>query len=74
MVKQERTTTQFERQVFRFLNRLRDSDKINMFEATPVIMKQYGLEHPKARYLWQLWAKNFNEEGKYDLIDTGIEG
>jgi len=70
MSKSIRNSSELERNVFGYLNRLRASGSINMFGAIPVIEKAFKLSESQADELFWLWTKNFNKEGKYDEIEV----
>lgn len=60
-----RKTTQSEKAVMEFLNRLRESGATNMFGATPYVEEEFGLNKSEARRILSLWMSNFNDEGNY---------
>ena len=45
---------------FLFLDRLRDSGRINMFGAAPYLEKAFGLSKKEAREVLLQWMKSFN--------------
>lgn len=47
---------------FEYLNFLRESGKINMFAAPPVLAKAFGLQAAEARKIWIKWTETFEEE------------
>jgi hypothetical protein len=63
-----RETSQFEKEVFTYLNDLRESGVTNMFGARPYIVRQFGVNENKAGQLLALWMTNFNNEGNYETI------
>jgi hypothetical protein len=65
-----RKTTDEEKEVFKYLNRLRASGKTNMFGARPYIQKKFGFEDKKAKELLLTWMKVFDATGEYEEIDT----
>ncbi len=65
----ERKTTDEEKEVFLYLNDLRDSGVVNMFGATPYISDEFGLGKRESQKLLSLWMKNYNNDGDYDEIN-----
>ena len=65
------TITQEEKDVFEYLNELRDSGVTNMFGATSYIVDEYDIDKRKASAILSKWMANFNEAG-YDHLT--IEG
>ena len=65
----ERKTTDEEKEVFLYLNDLRDSGVVNMFGATPYISDEFGLGKRESQKLLNLWMKNYNNDGDYDEIN-----
>lgn len=63
-----RPTTTQERMVLRFLNKLRDSGKCNMFGAAPYIRKAFGIKLVESNRLLELCMENFDESGKYEEV------
>lgn len=63
-----RKTTQYEKRIFKYLNKLRESGQTNMFGATPYIQKAFCINRDIAKEYLLLWMKNFNKEGNYDEI------
>ncbi len=64
----ERKTTDFEKEVFSYLNDLRDSGETNMFGAGSYVQDEFNLDKKESRRLVTLWMKNFNKDGDYDEI------
>lgn len=64
-----RKTTQLERDVFQYLNDLRESGATNMFGAHPYIQDEFDMDSKEAKGLLSLWMENFNEEGEYLKIE-----
>lgn len=64
-----RKTTELEKNVFSFLNGLRETSVTNMFGAVPYIRQAFP-DMPKfaAKKLLLLWFEVYNEEGNYDEI------
>lgn len=48
-------------EVFPFLDSLRESGKINMFGAAPVVQEFFDLSKAEARFLVSEWMKTFAE-------------
>lgn len=64
-----RDTTEFEQNVFSFLNDLRDSGVTTMYGAVPYILDEFEIDKQQATKLLSLWMKNFNEDNDYTQID-----
>lgn len=47
--------------IFIFLNDLRESGKINMFGAGPVVQEVFGLDRYEARDIVLEWMKSFGK-------------
>lgn len=66
----KRPATEFEQEVFNFLNELRESGSTNMFGARADIIAEFEIESDEAKRILLLWMKNFNKEGNYaEIID-----
>ncbi len=65
-----RKTTEQEKEVFKYLNELRESGITNMFGARPYIINNFVIEGKEAGRLLTIWMKVFNDEGKYDEIES----
>ena len=63
-----RQTTEQEKKIFKYLNNLRDSGVTNMFGSGPYVQKRFGLDKNTASKFVTLWMRNFQEDGKYELI------
>jgi hypothetical protein len=69
-INESRKLTSEEREVFLYLNELRDSGVTNMYGAVPYIMAVFPhIEKAEAVKLLTLWMKNFNPDGDYDVIN-----
>lgn len=68
MNENKRETTELEKEVFQFLNELRDSGVTNMFASPRYVQKKFGLDISQASKLVDLWMLNFNEDGDYNEI------
>jgi hypothetical protein len=66
-----RKSTEREKEVFAYLNDLRESGDTNMFGARPYIIKEFGVTSGEAISLLSSWMKNFNSEGNYEEIKEG---
>ena len=53
---------QLKKQVFEFLDRLRESGQINMFGAGPVVQSEFGFDKREARSLVMEWMGGFGKE------------
>ena len=64
-----RPTTEKEKAVLSYLNRLRESGATNMFGAAPYIEAEFpGTSFREANVLLGLWLNNFSESGEYNTI------
>ncbi len=68
--KKKRKTTEKEKKVFLYLNDLRESGDTNMFGARPYIIREFGIESKEAARLLTTWMRVFNDDGKYDEIES----
>lgn len=68
MSKKMRKSTDFEKKVFEYLQDLRSSGEINMFESPSRIVNEFDLSMNEAISITSLWMTNFNENGDYDEI------
>ena len=57
-----------EKEIFDYLNELRDSGATNMFGAVPYIEAAFDMPSATARKMLSKWMTNFNEEG-YEVED-----
>ena len=69
----KRKTTRLEKEVFLFLNDLRDSGETNMFGAAPYIQEEFEVDKSTSRKLLTIWMDNFNDSGEYDEINNNHE-
>lgn len=67
-----RKLQQHEKDVFEYLNDLRESGVTNMFGATPYIMEQFDMERDDAKMYLMAWMKIFDKDGNYDEIDAEL--
>ncbi len=65
-----RKTTEQEKKVFLYLNRLRERGSTNMYGAAPYIEGSFGISKEESRKLLITWMKAFNDEGNYDEIES----
>lgn len=63
-----RATTNLEKEVFNYLNHLRETGVTNMFGAVLYIEKEFELSKSESRKLLTLWMENFDEDGNYSEI------
>jgi len=63
--------TQKEKEVFEYLNELRETGEINMFGAAPYVAEEFGLPLKEARSCLTKWMSLFSELG-YDHLE--VEG
>jgi len=64
-----RPTSEKEKAVFSYLNKLRESNETIMFGAAPYIEAEFpGTSFREANILLGLWMKNFSEDGNYETI------
>ncbi len=47
---------------FIFLNELRDSGKVNMFEGAIYLQEQFDLNRQEAKDIWLEWAMQFKRK------------
>lgn len=57
------TITESEKEMFEYLNSLRESGAINMFGARPYLAEQFELSKKESTRVLVKWTKNFNENG-----------
>lgn len=62
------TITESEKEMFDYLNGLRESGAVNMFGARPYLAEQFELSKSESSYVLQKWMKNFNENGYEHLL------
>ena len=60
--------TESEKEMFEFLNDLRESGSINMFGARPCLAKQFELSKKESLNTLVKWTENFNENGYEHLL------
>lgn len=51
-------------EMFRFLNRLRESGRVNMFGASPFVAAAFGLTEREARKVLTAWMDWVNEDAE----------
>lgn len=60
--------TEEEKEIFEYLNVLRDSGIINMFSATPYLMDEFDINEDKSKKILLNWMRNYNKNGYEHLI------
>ena len=60
--------TEQEKEMFDYLNDLRESGATNMFGASPYLVDEFGIDKYDARKVLSKWMENFNEDGYEDLL------
>ena len=69
MEKETITITAEEKEMFDYLNELRDSGETNMFGAGIYVSTQFGVDKKEASGVVTKWMANFNAEGYEDLVE-----
>ena len=65
----KRQATDQEKEVFSFLDDLRESGVTNMFGASPYVRDEFNdIGQLESRQLVASWMTNYNEEGDYEMI------
>jgi hypothetical protein len=54
----------YKEDIFAFLDNVRESGKINMFGAAPVLQEVFGLDRREARDMLLEWMDTFAERNK----------
>jgi len=67
-MEQTRKTTQIEKDVFKYLNELRDSGITSMYAATPFIVDDFNIQKSEARIFLSIWMENYRQDGNYEEI------
>jgi len=60
--------TEQEKEMFDYLNDLRESGATNMFGASPYLVDEFGIDKYEAIKVLSKWMENFNEDGYEDLL------
>lgn len=60
--------TEQEKQMFDYLNDLRESGATNMFGASPYLVDEFGIDEHEAIKVLSKWMENFNEDGYENLL------
>ena len=60
--------THEEKEMFDYLNELRERGVTNMFGAAPYLADEFLLDIKEAREVLTKWTKNFNREGYEHLL------
>ena len=63
-----RKTTEQEKQILTYLNRLQKSGETNMFGAGPYVAEKFDLSKQDARIFLSLWMDNYSEEANYETV------
>ncbi|MAT13565.1 MAG: hypothetical protein CMM02_21445 [Rhodopirellula sp.] len=66
--KRYRTTTDLEKSIFSYLDTVRESGIMNMGNGAQLVRETFGLERKEARFVSNLWMKNHNRDGNYEII------
>lgn len=69
----ERPLNETELEAFEYLNDLRDSGVVNMFESTPYLQRDLGLSKTESIKYLTSWMKNFREDGDYTSLRISDE-
>jgi hypothetical protein len=67
-MKSQSTITESEKEMFDYLNDLRESGAVNMLGARPYLAEQFELSKSESRNVLSKWMKNFNENGYEHLL------
>lgn len=59
--------TEQEKEMFDYLNDLRDSGATNMFGASPYLVDEFDIDKYEARKVLSKWMENYSEDG-YDHL------
>jgi hypothetical protein len=59
--------TEQEKEMFDYLNDLRDSGATNMFGASPYLVDEFDVDKHEAIRVLSKWMENYNEDG-YDHL------
>ncbi len=68
MAEKVTTLTKEEKEMFDYLNDLRNSGVCNMFGASPYLKEEFDISTTQARQVVALWMENFNEHGYDHLV------
>lgn len=60
--------TEEEKEMFDYLNDLRESGDINMFSASSYLVDEFNIQKNQASKVLAKWMMNFNEDGYEDLV------
>lgn len=63
-----RNTTELEREIFQYLNELRDSGETNMLGARPYLEAHFAMDRLDARKYLTMWMNNFDPSGQYEQV------
>lgn len=62
-MKSKITITESEKEMFDYLNGLRESGAVNMFGARPYLAEQFELSKSESSEVLTKWMNSFNENG-----------
>lgn len=62
------TIIQDEKEMFDYLNELRERAVTNMFGAAPYLVSEFGIAPAEARRVLSKWMKHFDPEGYENLV------
>lgn len=63
-----RSLSDFELEVFNYLQMLRNTGKVHPYETQPYLKERFDISREEANKLINLWASNFREDGQYKLV------
>ena len=69
LIMQKRKTTEQEKRMFRYLNEVRNSGKVNMTAGGVLLEKAFRLPTDEAIRIHSLWMFNFDKTGKYEEVE-----
>jgi len=52
---------------YEWLDRLRDSGRVNMFGAAPILAEEFDLSRSEARSILTSWMKTYSERHKEEV-------
>ena len=58
-----------EKQMFDYLNDLRNFGETNMLGSGPFLVEEFGISNAEARQVLMKWIENFNEDGYEHLLN-----
>ena len=63
-----RLISDFEKDVFDYLHKLRNTGKVHPYESHIYLVDRFSVSKKKASELLDIWLKNFREDETYRLI------